>query len=271
MNKQGPTGIEWTDYTWNPVGGCQHGCRWNMPDGSVAVCYAETTAQGVASHSYAEGFEHHYWSPLRLDEPLRLKQSSRIFLDSMSDLMGAWVPDEQIRAVLDIVRRANWHQFQLLTKNAPRLLKFTDEFPPNLWVGCSLPPSVMFGKPLSPTQQARMWDRILGVLYRLNSPVRWVSFEPLSFDVALNIYAGGYAEDFPLEWAVIGAASNGRQYFQPDPKHVTELLRVLDHLSVPVFFKGNLDWSSWRAEFPTVADPVSADGPYQMSFLRAAK
>ena len=37
MNKQAKSeikrGIEWTDYTWNPIGGCQHGCRWEMPDG----------------------------------------------------------------------------------------------------------------------------------------------------------------------------------------------------------------------------------------------
>src|SRR5262245_29116946 len=114
MNKQrqGSTlGIEWTDYTWNPVGGCQHGCRWRMPDGALAVCYAETVATRVGKTAYREGFAHHYWRPHVLDEPLQLRTPSRIFLDSMSDLMGHWVPSAQIAQVLDVCRQAEWHTF----------------------------------------------------------------------------------------------------------------------------------------------------------------
>lgn len=249
MNKQGPNGIEWTDYTWNPVGGCPHGCRWTMPDGEVAVCYAETVAEGVASASYPQGFAHHYWHPERLDEPLKLKEPSKIFLDSMSDLMGAWVPNEQIRAVLDVARRADWHQFQLLTKNAPRLLKFKDEFPPNLWVGVSMPPSVMFGKELDYNQQCRMLASSLARLEELHGVIRWMSFEPLSFGV-LSILRNF---DRPIDWAVIGAASRGKQYYQPKQFHVEELLDWLDRRQIPVFFKGNLDWSPWREEFPLIS------------------
>jgi protein gp37 len=109
MNKQHKSparrGIEWTDYTWNPVGGCQHACRWQMPDGSVAVCYAETVAERLATSAYPHGFAHHYWRPEILQEPLKVKQPAKIFLDSMSDLMGGWVPDEQVEAVLDICRQ----------------------------------------------------------------------------------------------------------------------------------------------------------------------
>lgn len=141
MNKQGPNGIEWTQFSWNPVSGCHHACTWTMPDGRVAECYAKTVAERVAMTAYPEGFAHHYWHPERLEEPLKVKKPARIFLDSMSDLMGAWVPDEQIEDVLDICRRASWHQFQLLTKNAPRLLKFNGRIPSNVWVGVSAPPS----------------------------------------------------------------------------------------------------------------------------------
>lgn len=247
MNKQGPNGIEWTDYSWNVVGGCKHGCRWQMPDGSIAKCYAETVAEGIARASYPDGFEAHYWHPARLEEPLKVEQPSRIFLDSMADLMGHWVPDEQIHAVLDVVRRADWHVFQLLTKNAPRLLKFVDDFPPNLWVGVSMPPTFMFGKRLNAIQQSGMLSKALDVLKHLRGVVRWMSFEPLSFDAAghVSMY------DVPLEWAVIGAASNGRTLYQPDAEHVARLIRVLDTARVPTFFKGNLEWSPWREEFPT--------------------
>ena len=262
MNQQGrfvndkvAAGIEWTKmvlpdgterrgYTWNPVAGCLHDCHWTMPDGTVARCYAKTVAEGVASAAYPQGFEAHYWHPQRLREPLRVSQPSRIFLDSMSDLMGSWVPDEQVEAVLAVCREAHWHTFQLLTKNAPRLLKF--DFPKNVWVGASMPPDRFRGRPLTEWQQMRMLGRALAVLRQVDVPVRWVSFEPLSWNVSgvVSLHAGA------IQWAVIGAASNGRVLFQPDPQHVQWLLEVLDRDGVPVFFKGNLEWEPWREEFP---------------------
>jgi protein gp37 len=246
MNKQykSPTkrGIEWTDYTWNPVGGCKHGCRWSMPDGSIAECYAETVAERVAQSTYPNGFEHHYWRPELLNEPLSLSKPSRIFLDSMSDLMGAWVSDDQIEQVLEVCTKASWHSFQLLTKNAPRLTQF--RFPPNVWVGVSAPPSIMFGKPLTYNQQVRMLARMMEVLKTIDVPVRWMSIEPLSFDIAPLL------EDSELEWAVIGAATNGSKAYQPRAEWVQNVLDVLDAQGTQVFFKGNLTWTPWREDFP---------------------
>ncbi len=256
MNRQlkssAKRGIEWTDYTWNPVGGCQHGCRWVMPDGSIAECYAETIAERVANTAYPYGFEHHYWRPEVLQEPLRLARPSRIFLDSMSDLMGHWVGDEEIEQVLEVCRRADWHQFQLLTKNAPRLLQF--DFPPNVWVGVSVPPSIMFGKRLSPSQQSRMLTRMLSILHQVKATVRWMSIEPLSFDMAPLL------EGANLDWAVIGAATNGKRAYQPKREWVQNVLDVLDAEGVKVFFKGNLKWTPWREEFPS-AQPIQAQIP----------
>ncbi len=245
MNKQNG-GIEWTDYTWNPIGGCEHACRWRMADKTIAICYAEAVAEGVARNAYPQGFEHHYWRPQILEEPLKLNEPSRIFLDSMSDLMGTWVPEEQVRTVLSVCRRADWHTFQLLTKNAPRLGKF--DFPPNVWVGVSSTPDFMLGHELNGQQKERYMHKALSTLAVINIPIRWMSFEPLSWDVADIVarYPG------TLQWAVIGAASNGRKKYQPDSKHVQRLLDVLDDQEVPVFFKGNLEWSPWREEFPAV-------------------
>jgi len=213
-----------------------------MPDGSIAECYAETIANRIAQKVYVHGFEHHYWNPHKLGEPLRVKEPVRIFLDSMSDLMGHWVPEEQILEVLDVCRQAEWHTFQLLTKNAPRLLEF--EFPPNVWVGVSAPPSHMFGKALTFKQQQRMVTRQLDVLAQVSVPVRWMSIEPLSFDIAPLLHSS------PLEWAVIGAATNGRKTYQPEPAWIANVLDVCDAQDTAVFFKGNLEWSPWREDFP---------------------
>lgn len=217
-----------------------------MPDGSVAICYAEEIASKF-TRAYPQGFEHAYWHPQRIDEPLKIKTPEKIFLDSMSDLMGHWVKEDQINQVFDVCRQAHWHTFQLLTKNAPRLTQF--DFPPNVWVGASSPPDFMWGKPLDRNQQARMLDKTLKVLSQVNAPVRWMSIEPLSWDVSEII-----ANNSPLQWVVIGAATNGPQVYQPDPEHVSRLLKVFDTQKVPVFFKGNI-WGNpgidyWREYFP---------------------
>lgn len=247
MNKQddgkGNRGVEWTDFSWNSPGGCEHKCEWLMPDGTKAVCYAKTVAEGVARKAYPHGFEHHYWHPERLDEPLRVKKPAKIFLDSMSDLMGHWVPDDQVQQVLDVCEKAHWHTFQLLTKNAPRLLKF--KFPSNVWVGVSAPPSFMMGKELTQVQQERMVERQLATLQQIDVPVRWMSIEPLSFDIAPIL-----TRFPPLQWVVIGAATNGAKTYQPQAAWVERVLVWADNNDVPVFFKGNLEWPGWREDFP---------------------
>jgi protein gp37 len=263
MNEQRPPGgIEWTriqqngqtrrGFTWNPVSGCEHGCRWTMPDGTTAVCYAElvATQSPVKSH-YPDGFATVQFHPERLREPLAVKEPAGVFLDSMSDLMGSEVRTEHIEKILDVCRATPWHIYQLLTKNAGRLQRF--QFPPNVWVGVSSPPDVMHGHALTRGQQEAMLEKSLHVLGRIDVPVRWMSFEPLSWDCAEIVAA------YPgtLQWAVIGAASRGRTYYPPEAEAVQRLLDVLDLQGVPVFFKSNLRSLSqaaaaWREAFPAV-------------------
>ncbi len=260
MNKQGILvngkvigGIEWVKlhhadghetqgYTHNVIAGCQHGCEWLMPDGK-AECYAKDTAEGVASKAYPQGFAHHYYYPERLDEPFAVKEPCRIFLDSMSDVGGLWVTDEQRRAVLiDMPTKAHWHTFLSLTKNPKGLLDI--EFPSNVWVGVSTPPDFMFGHQLTVHQKIRKLEIDLQTLREIKAKTKWYSIEPLSWDCAEQFRNHG------LDWAVIGAASNGRKKYQPNPEHLTKLLEVLDAQRTPIFFKGNLLWQPHREEFP---------------------
>lgn len=250
MNRQskgpGKRGIEWTDWTWNPTAGCLHGCTWRMPDGSVTECYAKTVAERLARHGYAEGFEHHYWREHALDEPLRVAVPSRIFVGSMADLFGHWVDSAQIWRVVETMRRARWHTFQTLSKYPVRIPEF-NPFPPNVWVGVSLPA----GHLMPAHGAARAVKSYLRHMERIEAAVRFMSIEPLWFD------AGRAFEDWlrdhdglPVEWAIIGAATHGRSVYQPEPEWTERVLAVLDELHIPVFFKGNLKWSPWREEFP---------------------
>lgn len=273
MNEQiAPGGIEWSriygrrGYTWNPTAGCLHGCTWQMPDGSLTECYAKTQAESkyVARH-YPAGFEAHYWHPDRLDEPLRVKTPSGVFVGSMADLFGHWVPGEQIDRVLSVMRRADWHIFQTLSKYPIRVAETT--FPKNVWAGVSLPA----GHTMSESGAVRALKAYLKHMALIRASVRFMSIEPLWFDAA-DVFETWveYHGKLPFEWAIIGAASKGFQYYQPERWWVERLLAVLDRQKIPVFFKGNLDWTPRREQFPggfEVLPPPEIVLPEQLSLF----
>ena len=254
-------GIEWCDETLNPTGGCMHDCKWVMPDGTVAGCYAKKLAEnGVAKANYPQGFEYHYWRPHLLRQLTAGNQPLLIFCDSMSDLFAANVPGEHIRAVLGAMRQAPHHTYQSMTKAAPQLLKYAADLPPNLWVGVSSPPDWFMGNRLSQRLQESMLHRSLDVLQEVKAKtgnIVWMSAEPISWDLTVVI-----GKDHPLDWMVVGAASAGPRYFQPNVSHVRNLLEVVDETETPLFYKGNIrtlfntsDLSSeafnrWREDFP---------------------
>lgn len=242
-------GIEWTDATWNPIAGCLHECRWEMPDGTIAVCYAENIAENLASSSYPDGFDHHYWKPHHLNAPKKVDKPLKIFVGSMSDVFGHWVPDEQIQALLDVIKDCPQHQFQMLTKNPVRTTKF--DIPDNVWIGSSSPPDFMWGNRLSQNQKERMLHRMLTALGQANAKIKWMSFEPLSWDVSPIVK--DYAST--LDWAVIGAASNGARQYPPSYEDFIALKGVLVEQHVRLFYKGNLKTleaarTEWLEEFP---------------------
>jgi len=268
MNRQkAPNGIEWTrikrwvngelvelpGFTWNPTGGCLHGCTWKMPDGSITECYAKTVAERIAVSAYPQGFEHHYWRPRALKEPLRIKEPAGIFVGSMADLFGHWVPSEQIQQVLDVMRKADWHTFQTLSKYPVRLPEF-NPYPANAWVGVSLPA----GHLMKPDGAARALKSYLGYMEQIQASIRFMSIEPLWFDAApvFETWLQTHSQ-LPFEWVIIGAASNGRKLFQPKPEWVQRLLDIVDAEGIPVFFKGNLAWNPHRDAFPLESTPIS--------------
>jgi hypothetical protein len=163
------------------------------------------------------------------------------------------------------------HAYQSLTKAAPQLLKYADRLPWNLWVGTSSPPDWFMGKRLTQRQQEAMLRKSLEVLAevkRRTGNLVWMSAEPVSWDLTSVI-----GPDHPLDWIVIGAASHGQRYFQPEAEHVRRLLTVMDATATPVFYKGNIgelfehhdlgtpEFNRWREDFPSHyrnGDPIAA-------------
>jgi protein gp37 len=232
-----------------------------LPGGKIAGCYAKSLAEsGVAKSAYPHGFEHHYFRPDAIKQLTSKKAPELIFVDSMSDMFAHNVPEDQLIQVFNAMRTAPQHVYQSLTKAAPQILKYIEHLPPNLWVGVSSPPDYMFGKQFTEGQQMAMLERSMEVLRQTKEKtgnIVWMSAEPISWDLTTVL-----DENHPLDWIVIGAASNGPQYFQPAAHDVEKLLKLMDRTRTPVFFKGNIeetfnsnDFGSpalnrWREDFP---------------------
>ncbi|MBO0795551.1 MAG: DUF5131 family protein, partial [Ktedonobacteraceae bacterium] len=147
----GKTSIEWAEWTWNPTTGCTRvteGCDH---------CYAfqlhdmrheaYKRYNGVAPKTgnsmpaqYAKPFSEMQLLPQRLELPLKNRRPKRYFVDSMSDLFHSQIPDAYLLQVFDVMRRAHWHTFQVLTKRVGRLRRLGTQldWPPNVWMGVSI-------------------------------------------------------------------------------------------------------------------------------------
>jgi protein gp37 len=128
--------IEWTESTWNPVTGCTKvspGCKH---------CYAERMGkrlQAMGQPNYRDGFRLTL-QPQILELPLAWRRPQAIFVNSMSDLFHEDVPLEYVQRVFDVMRRAHWHRFQILTKRSQRLAALAPhlDWAPNVWMGVSV-------------------------------------------------------------------------------------------------------------------------------------
>jgi protein gp37 len=207
------TSIEWTGSTWNPVTGCI-----KISPGCVH-CYAERMAkrlQAMGQANYATGFDlalHHH----ALKMPLSWKKPQTIFVNSMSDLFLDAVPADFIKQVFDVMRRAHWHTFQILTKRSERLAELGPDLPwaPNIWMGVSVENS----------------DYTFRVdhLRSCGAPVKFLSMEPLLGPVPhLNLRG--------IDWVIVGGESG------PGARPMQEewVVQIREHClrsDVPFFFK----------------------------------
>ena len=205
--------IEWTDATWNPVTGCRQvspGCDH---------CYALTFAErfrGVINHPYEQGFDLKLW-PERLELPLKWKKPRMIFTNSMSDLFHKDIPDEYIHRVFDIMVKADWHIFQVLTKRSGRLARTASSLPwaSNIWIGVSI------------EQDGYCWRA--NHLRQVPASIRFISAEPLLGPLT-NLNLDG------IDWLITGGES-GLGYRPCNPEWVRDLRDRCQAAGVAFFHK----------------------------------
>ena len=254
MNK---TRIEWCDFTYNPITGCRHACEY---------CYARRQAQrfcgdirlNKASDQLQSipdtglwildepfknnqgkvipmpvGFEpafHRY----RLPMPAQKKKPANIFVGSMADLFGEWVPDEWIREVLAACAAAPWHNFLFLTKNPDRYYQLGDGdeaiIPEG---GCS----GWFGASAATEEQAQdAWE---------NLNCTWMSLEPLHGDFSEEFFT--YDDRYTQatrrrwEWIVIGAETgSSKNKIKPKREWIQNIVDQCHSTETPLFMKDSL-------------------------------
>jgi hypothetical protein len=136
FNQQTGPDIEWAQWSWNPITGCEHNCPY---------CYARDIANAKKMRLvYPYGFEPtlhplRLLTPQTMKVPAKAKEDERyknVFTGSMADIFGRWVPAEWIQAVLDQIRAAPDWNFLMLTKFPNRMTEF--DFPKNVWAGTSI-------------------------------------------------------------------------------------------------------------------------------------
>lgn len=239
MNSNSP--IEWTTSTWNPVRGCScisPGC---------AQCYA----MGIAARFSRSGLPFEGFAVMTpngprwterialigslLEEPLRWKRPRLIFVNSMSDLFHEDLPEQDIQCVFDVMNRAHWHTYQILTKRSARLRELGPWLPwaPHIWMGVSV-------------ENADVMYRI-DDLRRSAAHIKFLSIEPLLEPMpTLNLIG--------IDWVILGGES-GRN---ARPMHVSWARGIRDQCvdaGIPFFFK---QWGR-LANNPDPTDPTAKE------------
>lgn len=205
--------IEWTESTWNPVTGCTKispGCKH---------CYAERLAnrlKAMGQPNYRNGFKLTL-QPRMLELPLKWTKPQTIFVNSMSDLFHADVPLDYIQRVFDVMNRAHWHRFQVLTKRADRLAQLSPEllWSPNIWMGVSV--------------ESQKYVHRIDELRQTGAKIKFLSLEPLLGELKnLDLRQ--------IDWAIVGGESGyGARPIKLE--WVLDIRRQCSDFDVPFFFK----------------------------------
>ncbi len=226
------TKIEWCDSTWNPVTGCLHGCEYCYARGIAQRFGGNFTMARCSEHGflelnvkpdnpYPDKFDptlHRY----RMSQPQKWVNPQNIFVCSMADLFGEWVPDEWIKEVMDACEKAQHHRYIFLTKNPERYFQYGVPLGENKWYGVSV------------TREADI-DLTDYLPAFANT---FVSMEPLLEDLNPERNNVFFRQ---INWIIIGAESGRRSgRVTPSAEWIDKIVRQARKHEVPVFMKDSL-------------------------------
>lgn len=287
------TKIDWCDATWNPVTGCLHGCEYcyarriaerfrareiydpecqcqrhlierGMLKGTrkpleLDYPWEQKNKDGsITNAAYPFGFDptfHRY----KLDEPQRWKKPRTIFVCSMADLFGEWVPDEWIAEVFRACEKAPQHRYLFLTKNPARLCKMASAYKIRRWnekhEGKPHPQTEEYAQTLSLPSHENWWfgstldSKNARRFQGDNHFNTFTSIEPLREFMGVGL--GSFGSD---EWVIIGAETGNRKgKIIPKREWVENIVEAAQITGMKVFMKESLRGlmgEDFRQEFP---------------------
>lgn len=224
------TKIDWADSTWNPVTGCLHGCGYCYARGIANRFGRYRDAPGkiveldgpvVGSLFKREPYPYNFTPTLhryRLNE-FQDKKGRNIFVCSMADLFGDWVPDSWIYEVFEACDKAPQHNYLFLTKNPGRYEKL---------LNCYMQPNMWFG-----------WSQTgpMGADYSFtthHSVKTFISIEPLLKPFEEYHIRG-------VDWVIIGAETGHRKdKVVPKREWIESIVEQCKEADIPVFMKSSL-------------------------------
>ena len=211
-----PTGIDWAEFTWNPIVGCDGGCSY---------CYARKMA--ARFHRGCEDcrtFTPHA-HPERWDAPSKRIKPARIFVCSMGDPFDPKVKEEWIAAVYEAMGKAPQHTYMMLTKQPQGIPSYYEW--PNLWQGVTVDKGGV---------------QRIQELHRRKLTNKFVSFEPLLKPNRANLQG--------IDWVIVGGQTNPT--IIPPTMWVHDIIDQCRDLKIPVFLKNNLNWPIKIQQYPGV-------------------
>lgn len=228
-------GISWASWSWNPVTGCLHGCDY---------CYARELATSERlKTAYPVGFtplfhEERLDAPLNTVIPERHRDDPawrRVFVCSMADLYGRWVPDEWIQRVHASMLAAPDWQYITLTKFPAR------------YVGLDMPPGAWIGTSVDEQKRVRIAEKAFREID--GGAVKWLSLEPLLEPLE-------FTDLSMFDWVVIGAQTQTHQpsgtvpAFAPPFEWVARIVLQAREAGCKVHLKPNLINGRPGMQFP---------------------
>jgi len=213
------TKIEWCDETINPLGHWCFGPGGTKENPKPCVyCYAKKMAmRGMNGCEKCRSFNVPHTHFEQLDKLTAWKNPKNIFVCSMADLFGDWVPNNWIEQVFKACREAPQHRYLFLTKNPSRYKKISGILPcgNNFWYGSTVTNNQM------PFYFSKKENVFLSI-----EPIQG-DFDPTYFNT--------------VKWAIIGTETGNRKdKIIPKREWLENIVKGCSLMGIPVFMKDSL-------------------------------